>query len=108
MNPEKALQRFVGKAKSVHGNGTYDYSQTVFTGHGNKVQIVCPVHGPFYQTTVKHIAGQGCRKCGCKRRDDARRHSTEEFVNKAVSVHCSYYDYSKVLYMGAFCKVELI
>lgn len=28
-----------------------------------KVNIICPVHGSFFQTPNSHLNGHGCRKC---------------------------------------------
>lgn len=53
---------FVSIAKEIHGN-TYDYSNSVYSCSQDKVEIVCPVHGSFWQAPAKHIYGQGCPTC---------------------------------------------
>lgn len=53
---------FIQKAKVVHGD-KYDYSKVVFKRVDEKVCIVCPVHGEFWQTPSAHLRGQGCPQC---------------------------------------------
>jgi protein-arginine kinase activator protein McsA len=34
-----------------------------YNGTHNKVTIICPIHGEFWQTPENHIQGKGCPKC---------------------------------------------
>lgn len=52
----------IEKFRQTHGN-VYDYSQVVYKGVFEKVEIICPKHSSFYQTPKNHIAGNGCKKC---------------------------------------------
>ena len=63
------LEEFIQKARSVHGD-VYDYSKVVMDGTMNKVEIICPEHGSFFQTPNKHLIGHGCshKDCVSKRR----------------------------------------
>lgn len=56
--------KFVERARSVHGS-RYDYSCVQYVNSKTKVEIVCPAHGPFWQTPEKHLIGRGCphREC---------------------------------------------
>jgi len=38
----------------------YDYSKVNYSGYTNKVEIICPVHGSFFQTPREHLSGAGC------------------------------------------------
>ena len=58
----KSSDEFIESAKMVHGD-KYDYSETVYLTAKNKVKIICPIHGAFYQSPWKHISGSGCPKC---------------------------------------------
>lgn len=58
-------QEFVDRANTVH-NGTYVYDYVEYHNMKTKVQIVCPVHGPFFQRPGSHIRGEGCPTCGRK------------------------------------------
>ena len=56
-------EKFVNKAKEVHGN-KYTYEKTTY-GNNNrdKVAITCPRHGTFLQAPEKHLSGRGCPLC---------------------------------------------
>lgn len=58
---------FVERAKKKHGD-KYDYSKVVYNRGDEKVCIVCPEHGKFFQRPELHIKGQGCPKCGVNKR----------------------------------------
>lgn len=53
---------WVKKAIKVHGN-KYDYTKTKYNGYKEKVCIVCPEHGEFWQSPTNHIRGYGCPNC---------------------------------------------
>lgn len=55
-------EEFITKAIEVHGD-KYDYSKVEYTGCYDKVNIICPIHGEFYQRADYHLSGNGCPKC---------------------------------------------
>lgn len=46
----------------VHNN-FYDYSKVEYKSIDDKVCIICPKHGEFWQTPANHRAGHGCPHC---------------------------------------------
>lgn len=60
---------FITRAKEVHGD-KYDYSKTEYINMRSNVEIVCPVHGPFYQRAQTHILGHGCPLCKSDRQKE--------------------------------------
>lgn len=57
---------FAAEGARVHGN-KYNYSQVRYTRYHEKVDIICPEHGPFQQTAGSHISnGSGCPTCSIK------------------------------------------
>ena len=100
---------FVKKARAVHGT-LYDYSKSDCLGVFQKVEIICPIHGSFWQTPQVHAAmGCGCPLCSRLKRGVRCRNTLEDFVSKAQMVHGQgLYVYDKVSYKGAFVPVELI
>ena len=54
---------FIKKARSVHGE-KYDYSKAEYKGYSEKLCIICPEHGEFWQRAGNHLKGIGCPKCG--------------------------------------------
>jgi len=55
-------EEFIEKAKKIHGN-KYDYSKSIFINTRTKLEIICPIHGIFYQKANGHLNGKGCSKC---------------------------------------------
>jgi hypothetical protein len=60
---QHAADSFVSKAQSKHGN-YYSYERVNYRGANAPVEIICPVHGAFFQQPIVHTTGHGCRKCG--------------------------------------------
>lgn len=95
---------FIRKARMVHGD-KYDYSNSEYTGTHNKIEIICPEHGSFFQTATNHLSGKGCKYCGRDKTAKQQRSNTTDFIEKAKSVHGDQYDYSKVEYVKNDLKV---
>lgn len=56
-------KQLIKRANKVHNN-SYNYNNVVFVNFHEKIEIICPNHGSFYQTPSNHIHGkQGCPKC---------------------------------------------
>lgn len=102
-----SLDDFLRKAVEVHGD-KYDYSKVEYVKSVEKVCIICPEHGVFYQRPAIHISGQGCPKCGREKANKSESSTTEEFIEKAKKVHGDRYDYSKVEYNGRENNVCII
>lgn len=91
----------------IHGK-KYDYSKVKYINSKTKVCIICPEHGEFWQTPAKHLSGQGCGKCGRINKGLKLRLTKKEFINKGNLIHDNKYDYSKVNYITAHEKIEII
>ena len=100
---------FVKRAKEVHGD-KYDYSKVEYKGVDEKVCIICPEHGEFWQTPLTHIygGGCGCKECRKNLLHDRFKCSKEEFIEKARKVHGNKYDYSNVKYENSHSKIKII
>jgi len=98
-------EEFVKKAKDIHGE-KYDYSKVEYNGMYEKVCIICPEHGEFWQLPLNHIRNHGCPKCSSEK--IKRSSNYTEFTEKAKKVHGNKYDYSKVKYVNARTKVCII
>lgn len=96
------IESLVSRMRERHG-GKYGYDASSFSGTHNKMRIICPEHGEFWQTPNKHLMGRGCPKC-----NGGVRLTTEGFVRKAKERHGDRYDYSKVVYTNASTCVEII
>lgn len=100
-------KEWVDKANNVH-NWKYDYSKVEYNNATDKVCIICPEHGEFWQTARKHLYGQGCPICSKIILSEKLKSNTEEFIRKAINVHGSKYNYSKVNYVNNRSKVCII
>lgn len=66
----KTNEEFIKEASLEHGN-KYDYSKVNYTTNQEKVCIICPEHGPFWQTPNNHISKhRGCPKCSRSHGED--------------------------------------
>lgn len=99
----KTLSQFIEESRNAHGD-KYDYSKVNYIGNKNKVCIICPEHGEFWQAPIKHINGSGCPRCI---RPNTNL-TLEEFIHKAQKAHGDKYDYSKVVYKDARTKVCIV
>ncbi|MET0105530.1 MAG: DUF723 domain-containing protein [Sedimenticola sp.] len=106
-NKPLTLDRFLQRANKIH-NGRYDYSRVEFKNVESKVEIICPVHGPFIQRVASHLKGIGCNKCGRAVTAKKLSHSRERFIEDSRKAHGDKYDYSEVNYVNALTKVTII
>lgn len=58
----KTKAKFVEQALLIHKN-KYDYSKVEYRDSRVKVEIICRIHGSFWQTPGVHLIGCGCKKC---------------------------------------------
>ena len=107
MGKKITTEEFIEKARKIHGD-KYDYSKVEYKGANEKVCIICPEHGEFWQRPADHLRGISCRLCSVIKNSLKKTLSTEEFIEKAKKIHGSNYDYSKVLYVHNQKKVCII
>lgn len=63
------LTEFIDKAHEKHGD-KYDYSKVSFENISQKICIICPEHGEFYQRATSHLCGYGCPICAQRKRQE--------------------------------------
>lgn len=63
---------YIEMCKNVHNN-KYDYSKLEYTGLLNKVCIICPEHGEFWQRANHHLHGVGCPRCFTSKMENKMR-----------------------------------
>ena len=103
----KKLNKFIEKAKTIHGN-KYDYSKVEYVNNHMGICIICSIHGEFTQSPKDHLFGKGCRKCSYENRGIRHRLTNEEFITKSKAIHKGKYDYSITYYNGYENDVEII
>ena len=92
------IERF----KHVHDN-KYNYDNVRYINMRTNVEIICPVHGSFFQRPDNHINGNECTKCV----DENRRLSHNEIIYKFVNKHGNKYNYDSVVYTTQMDKVNI-
>ena len=102
-------EQFILRAREIHG-WKYDYSKVDFKTTNDKVCIICPKHGEFWQTPLVHIYnhGCGCKECRKENLHEKFKFNKEQFIEKARKVHGDKYDYSKIEYINSHTKVCII
>ena len=103
LNNNEIINMFIAK----HGK-KYDYSKVEFTKMHDKVCIICPEHGEFWQTPSKHLLGQGCPKCAIELRAEERNIGNEEFIKRARKIYGDEYIYADTKYTKMEDKVKII
>jgi hypothetical protein len=98
---------FIQRAKKIHNN-KWDYSLVKYANCKTKVEIICLLHGSFWQNPNNHLKGKGCPSCAKKYRSFLFSSNAELFINKAKLVHKDRdYDYSLVNYINNHIKVTI-
>ncbi len=87
------VQKFINKARLIH-DYKYDYSKVIECDSKTPVEIICPVHGSFFQRKDVHVKGGGCKKCIYESMPAKR--DLDSLVAKFNEIHNYKYDYSKV------------
>jgi hypothetical protein len=55
-------KNFVSRSKKIHKN-VYDYSKVNYVNTRTKVEIICSIHGSFFQRPDSHLKGARCAEC---------------------------------------------
>jgi Protein of unknown function (DUF723) len=96
------IEEFIYKANEKH-NHKYDYSLVQYVNNSTKVKILCPLHGIFEQIPNSHLLGKGCAKCS-----NNVKLTSDEFIEKSITIHGNFYDYSFVRYVNSNTKIVIL
>lgn len=94
-------EQFLLRAREVHGN-KYAYPELYKNMH-SKMPIICPNHELFYQTTRRHLIGQGCPICGINK----LKTTNAQFLERANKLHNGKYEYPEP-YVGSEMMMPII
>jgi len=94
---------FVKKASAIHRR-KYDYSKSTYSGKLVKVEIICKIHGSFWQTPEAHYS-RGCPRCSIDKMGREKMLTAKEFMRRARDVHGRKYGYRKLSYRGKRTRV---
>lgn len=101
-NTKNSKNTILNKFKKAHGN-KYKYPNIKFNTIRDKIEIICPTHGSFWQTIDSHIHSHGCPSCS-----NVKPHTKESFISKTSKIHNNKYDYSLVNYINNNTKIDII
>ena len=91
-------ENFINRAKKIHGD-IYDYSKVIYVGISNKVEIICPKHGSFFQEPNVHINMKcNCPECNIYKGEEQvaiwlNRNNIEYIYQYQVKIKDSYHYY---------------
>lgn len=94
-NQSVLIQEF----KAVHGD-RFGYEKVQYKGYSKKIEIICKVHGSFFQTPASHLQGAGCSAC-------SKSNSQENIIKMFKEKHGDKYGYERVVYLSLDSKVEI-
>lgn len=109
MGKKLNTKSFIERAKIIHNN-KFDYSKTNYANAHDKVEIICPIHGCFWQKAYVHLGGSDCPKCADITRNiknEKRKITIEDFLNRAAKIHNNKYNYSKVKFSTIKDKITI-
>lgn len=107
MPKQISTEDFIVRANKIHNN-FYDYTQTVYIKMHDKVKIIDPDYGEFWQSPMGHLQGQGHPSRRYIKMASKRRKPAEVFIRQAREKHGDLYDYSKVEYITVDTKVCIV
>ena len=98
-------EEFIAKCIWIHGD-KYDYSKVTYRSCGQKVEIICPLHGPFHISPGNLLGGYGCPVCA-RRKNLHDDRSLQKCLTKCASTHDGKYGYRNVRYVNATTPVSI-
>ena len=101
------LREFIKRSKIRHRE-KYDYSNVNYKNQTKEVEIVCNIHGVFFQKPQYHISGSGCPKCSIIEQHEKQKKTLDEFIEDSMKVHGKKYDYSRSKYITSKDKITII
>ena len=97
-------EEILSKCRSVHGDKYIYPTDMLERKEKNKVPIICPVHGEFWQILSNHYKGCGCPKCSGNYNYNTNEY--KEFLSKKISNDDIILD--KVSYVNNHTPITLI
>ena len=100
-------ETFLKYAKEVHGD-KYIYTKVIYKNRKEKVCIICPEHGEFWQSPSQHLKGHGCHKCAKKITAEKQKITKDIFIKFANEKYNNKYVYTKINYIDYNNKICII
>lgn len=81
MARQLSTEEFIERASKFH-DGFYNYSVSIYRRRREKIKIICPKHGFFWQDPYFHMTQGGCPLCG---RINANKNNSITHMGKKLS-----------------------
>lgn len=98
----------LSKFKARFGN-QFDYSRARYVNAKEKIEIICPYHGSFWQTSNNHVnsVDGGCHIC---KKEKLRKKfgKSDDFFNRSKQIHENKYIYKESKYINLCTKLKII
>lgn len=98
-------EKFLEKARLKYGD-RHDYSLVEYVNNKTPIKVICKIHGEFLITPVNYLCEGviNCKKCSLYDGKDP----TQYFIDRVTKIYNGLYDYSRVKYISADDKVEIL
>jgi len=99
------LNEFKEKSNHVH-NFKYNYDKSIYINAITKIEIICYLHGSFFQNPNDHISDRnGCPKCKSEKIGNLKRKSIDILIKSFNKIHNFKYNYDKIEYKNNQSKI---
>lgn len=92
---EEVIRRF-NEAHDNIENPKFDYSKVEYKGMHEKVEIICLVHGPFWQKPSDHLNSHGCPNCKADAQSVRRKVPLDEMLKRFAEKHKGKFTYPEI------------
>lgn len=103
--------KFIKKATERY-NGKYSYNNFTYTNKDTASYVTCSIHGDFLQKPKQHLIGTvPCPNCLKELNNNQEnlntKLTTQEFIQKCLSLYSDPYDYSSTIYVNNKTEVSI-
>lgn len=110
-NRLKSKEQFLELIYKKYGN-KFNFDFTNYSGiTGNKIKVICPIHGEFEQIPKNLLLSAcktGCKKCGFESKNKSKTKDFQNFLEKAIKIHNNKYEYLENNYINRKSKIKII
>lgn len=105
MGIQKSHEQYIAEVREVHGD-KYILDEVVYRDVKEKIQPICPKHGPWWITPDNFRRGHGCPGCRNESLSETRKPlTTEVFKERVKKKYGNRYLLKKVEYQGPKVKI---
>jgi len=96
----KRLEQYdvIKKFEQTHGK-RYNYSSVQYINNSTPVEIICDVHGSFFQSPYEHTSGANCPQCAFSNKSRGSHYTQSRLIEDFEAIHGQLYNYDKVIFL---------